>query len=252
MSRTRKGIIASATALITGIVAAVTLTTSGSKFYEIPYVTQDIRYQAVPVNWEQWGPRSSLDGIITKIRTRMAEHRGGDFQLKARAADDWSRLRSLEETLTIFRLKLRNANPLEVWLIRAGKDGFTMRARGRDFNPAVATATEGTQAIDVVVGTLRKRHPNIRIGGIYACRNTVYGNRSQHAFSNAVDVTGTTAQMWDAAKDFLALHRQGYMPVSQILWWGRNLISGNGVYNHYNHIHFSGSPLLSGACRRAG
>jgi len=244
--RLAAGVLAAAVAVTTIIVGG-----RGPKLSEIP-ATQDVRYQATKVTWQKWGPGRTMPDTVTFLRGKLADHKGKSFVIKERGDDSWSRARNLNNTLTILSSRVANDDLGDVWLVRARVDDFTMRVRGKDFNPAVYfDHPDATQAVDIIIGTLMKRHPDLRIGGVYACR-TVTGSwtLSQHSYGNAVDVFGTKLQMDVAAKDILDLTLKGYVPASQILWNYRNLLTGHYVYDHTNHIHFSGSPLLFGPCRR--
>jgi len=202
-------------------------------------------YQAAPRAWDKWGSTTSLDSRVDAMRGRLRDHDGESFQLKANGAEEWSVLRNLNNTLITLRDRMNHAPVGAVWFVKAKKDQYQEGIRKKDLNPAKATATEGTDAVDIIVGTLRHLYPQINIGGIYECRTTISGSISQHAHANAVDVTASYSYMDKTAHGMYALTMKGYIPVSQILWNYHNLLSGNYVYDHTNHIHFSGDPLIN-------
>lgn len=209
-------------------------------------------YQAAPRSWDKWGPTTTLDSRIHAVHDRLRKHDGESFQLKASSAKDWSVLRNLNNTMITLRDRMNHAPVGAVWFVRAKKDGYQEGIRKKDLNPAKAVATEGTDAIDIVVGTLRVRWPGINVIGIYSCRTTISGSISQHAHANAVDVVASYDYMNRVAHDMYSLTQKGYIPVSQILWNYKNMLSGNYVYDHTNHIHFSGDPLINRTgCARA-
>ena len=221
-----------------------------SSAYEIPQ-TQDIRYRVAD------RPPQLLQGVIDYARTQLSRphHQGEGFIVREYGIPlpEKPRARELDPALDRYRSKLDGADVGDMWFIRAVVDGYTLYTLKIDLNPAAVIDTEGTLPVDIVVGTLRTNYPGISIGGIYSCRTiSGSGTLSQHAYANAADVFGTSSNLNEAAYGMLALARGGYIPVSQILWDYKNLITGRYVSDHTSHIHFTGSPLLSGACRRAG
>jgi len=247
----RKGLVATAVAVATAISAALFGVSEVPQYTEIA-ATQQIRYQTAPASWEAWGPGRYLGEAMENARDRLARHQGGSYRIKQKGEDEWSRLRNLSNTVAALRDKLEHAPIASVWLVLAEMDDWKLKARGWDYNPAAYfNHPDGTLAVDIVIGTLMKRHPELTIGGVYVCR-PIQGSYtlSQHSYGNAVDVFGTYSQMRLAAYDMLDLGRAGYVPVSQILWDYQNLFTGHYVYDHTNHVHFSGDPLQSGSCRR--
>jgi hypothetical protein len=78
--------------------------------------------------------------------------------------------------------------------------------------------------------------------GTFACRR-IFGRPapapwSEHAWGNAWDIGGSTAVLSAVAR-YLA--QQPY--AAQVLWQGRDLVTGASVEDHYNHVHISGRPL---------
>jgi len=208
-------------------------------------------YQAVPRTWDSWGPKTDLGYRIDTMAERLSKHRGG-YQLRQGGTNDWSTTRPLVKTMGVLQDRMTHAKVGAVWYVKAKVDQYQEKIRKLDLNPAVAMATEGTDPIDIVVGTMRLRHPTIHLISIYACRTILGSNQlSQHAYANAADMSGAYSEMDRAAHDMLNLVRKDFIPVSQILWNYKNLLSGNYVYDHTDHIHFSGDPLLSGSCRHA-
>lgn len=164
---------------------------------------------------------------------------------------EWSRARNLENTLGVLSSRLQSGPEKRVWYVKALLDSYQERARKIDMNPAVAMNTPGTNAIDVVAGTVFKEFPSLQNWGIAACRNIAgTSSWSQHAYANAIDFGGSSSTLDDATYYMLSLVRKHYLPASQILWQGEEQISGSSVSDHYNHVHVSGLPLVSGpACQ---
>jgi hypothetical protein len=247
----RKGGI---TAAILALLSAfwVSIIHQGPGWHEISS-TMAIRYQAVERTAESWGQPRDMNDTLTVLRERLRNHMGGSFSIREWNSNQWSIKRNLDETILRVKDILNDTKIGDKYLVKAWSDGFQQKTRTVDINPAAYADTDGTHAIDIIVGTLNKWYPNTDIGGIYVCR-TIAGssNLSQHSYANAVDVFGTSAEMNNAAWGIYRMAKAGWIPVSQILWDNKNLFTGNYVYDHTNHIHFSGDPLMSGACRRAG
>jgi hypothetical protein len=214
--------------------------------YEIA-ATQDIAYRLADRN-----PRP-LGATIDNARTWMRHHRGDGYRIRRENTMEWSIARPAGETARHLRDVLRRVEVRTVVYVRAEADDIVLHILKVDLNPAMVIDTEGTLAIDVIVGTTVVRFPSVQSLGIYACRYIAGTHElSEHAAANAWDIGGTTALLDRVAEYQLQLWRKGYLPVSQILWDGRNLISGSPVADHYSHIHDSGDPLLHPTrCMRA-
>lgn len=248
MKKTMAGAVVAA-ALAVGALFGIQTEPPKDPFFELES-TRRIEFQSTPKTWDTWGPAQSMDERMEVTRERLANHRGEGYRLR-RAAEgqEWSRIRTLGDTMQVLQDRLRDAAVGAVWLARAVDDGFTVKSRKVDTNPAIGYPTVGTTPIDIVVGTLKTRHPGISIGGIYSCRPILGSSTlSQHSYANAVDVFGSSEAMNAAAYDLYRMAKAGLIPVSQVLWNNKNLFTGNYVYDHTNHIHFSGDPLLSGGC----
>lgn len=253
MKRWKKKLTVAAVAASTVVAGIVAVNEPGPRFYEIP-ATQDINYQVMPTELApRWGSAHPWPDERAGLRERLREHQGASYVVKPRARPEWSRARNLSNTLAVLSDRVTGAPVGQVWLVRALLDDYTERARKVDLNPAVAMDTEGTVAVDIIAGTTFSRFPELRNSGIYNCRNIAgSGSWSQHAYSgigwrgNAIDFGGETAMLAKAARYQYDLVRKGYLPASQILWWGHNLLSGSTVYDHYDHVHTSGLPLFTG------
>jgi hypothetical protein len=246
----RKGGIVGAVVALLATLWLTIFNQTGPGWREIPE-TMKIRYQATERSSENWGtPRIGREELLV-IKHRLANHAGESFVIREWNTNQWSVKRNLDGTMDRLKELMLGANNGERFLVMAVKDRFTLKVRKVDLNPAAIADTEGTHAIDIVIGTLKKNYPGIRIGGIYVCR-TIAGSStlSQHSYANAVDVFGTWNQMNEASWGLYRMAQAGYVPVSQVLWNNKNLFTGNYVSDHTTHAHYSGSPLLSGGCRR--
>ena len=222
--------------------------------------TREIRYQVVPVERKSgWGVARGIRPTMHQLREELLDHRGGGYRVEV--GGEWGETHNLVRTLHRFQRALTSrpvfgegAPPVEaVVVVKAMKDSYRERGRRIDRNPAKFTSTEGTTAVDIIVGTTVWYFPAVQVDGIYACRTiSGSGTLSQHAYGNAVDFFGSTTLLDDVASFQYSLVKRGYLPISQLLWRGRDVISGHSVSNHYSHIHDSGDPLLSGGCSRPG
>lgn len=221
-------------------VQPVARTYDRSRAYEVQ-ATQELRYR---VNDRR--PKT-LSNAMPIVRKSLRNHKGEDFVIKKWGTNRWSHPRNLDETMRIYRNRLHDSRVGAAWAVRALKDNFIIKTNKLDINPAKIINTQGTNAIDIVVGTVVWKFGNVPEWGICQCR-TIQGSSSwsQHAYCNAVDWGGDVSRLNNVANYLLMLQRKHFIPVSQILWRGRDMISGHSVYDHYNHIHVSGSPLRSG------
>ena len=112
-----------------------------------------------------------------------------------------------------------------------------------------------TPAIRQVEAALSKAFPGWNSGGDFVCK-TIQGTStpSQHAWGNAVDVmvqTVTGSAMANTPGDAvarwaIAQAKSGALPIDQVIWRGQEWIHGGSVYDHFNHVHITGAPQLSG------
>ncbi len=205
----------------------------GGQFYEIPE-TQDIKYVL-----EKRKPRP-LDEVIELVRDVMNndENKGTGFSIKKVGTDEWSRPFELKEALSRYKDKLQNASVGAAWSIRSEKSGLVLTTKKKDLNPAVVLDTPGTRAVDIIVGTVVKKFPDIKNLGICNCRYIAGTTTwSQHAWCNAVDFGGPTELLDKAAAYMKRLKDKGYIPLGTLLW---------RVEGHYNHIHAEGLPKQYG------
>lgn len=218
-------------------------------FYET-HETQRFRYQAVRKGHDRWGRPYHLAIAKAKIRHAMNDH-GKQFQLRPPGRrSGWGPKRSLKMTMDRLRIFLKHSHVGAVWKIRPVRaHRFVWKTRKIDIDPAVKADTEGTDAIDIIAGSSLKRFPALSILGIYECRYILGTTQlSQHAYGNAVDWGGSTALLDSLARWQYHLARKGWLPIAQLLWRGHDWFTGAGVYDHYNHLHDSGKPMLSGGC----
>jgi len=219
----------------------VARTYSPSSAYEIA-ATQDISYRVAD------RPAQDLSGAVAYIRTWMKRpaHRGEGYVIRAVPGMEWSITRPLNKTLARLSVRLARDGVGGYWSVMAVRDSFRMYVLKVDLNPAMVIDTQGTLAVDIIVGTVVTKFGNVPEWGIFVCKR-ISGSSSwsQHAYANAVDFGGDTDRLNKVAYYILDLYGRGYVPVSQILWRYHNLITGSSVSDHANHVHFSG-PLMSG------
>ena len=214
--------------------------------------TRATSYQSAPAAKTGFGDPHSLKGAVRSMGRRLQHHSQTGYTIHYRG--NTSAPRSLKLTLDRVReLAKRLPYDTAVLTVRAEQDGYRELFRKHDRDPTKIVNTEGTRAIDIAVGTTLWYFPTVRSIGIYVCR-TIAGSStlSQHAFANAWDLGGSTELLDKIARFQVDLIHKGWLPVSQVIWRGRELLSGHSVYDHYDHIHDSGAPLLNGGCRHAG
>jgi len=200
--------------------------------YEIA-ATQDIGYRVAD------RPPQDLGDAIAYIRNVMSRpaHQGAGYVIKE-VGMEWSRVRTLAETLDRLSERLAADEVDAYWTIMAVKDRFRMWVLKVDQNPAVVIDTDGSIAIDIIWGTISTRFDGVQNWGICACRRIAgTWTWSQHAWCNGLDVGGGTELLDRVAAYTQELARRGYLPVGQTLW---------RAPGHYNHIHYSGEPLRTG------
>lgn len=210
--------------------------------YEIA-ATQDIKYRTGD------RPPQQLPDALAYMKVNMGrpQNSGEGYVIKEVHTMGWSIKRNLQDTLLKLRERMIKEDVGGYWMMMSVKSRFTMWILKVDLNPAKIQNTPGNQAIDIIVGTVTSKFGNIPIWGIYLCRHIANSSSwSQHAWANAVDFGGDTGRLNNAAYYLLDLARKNYVPASQILWRGRNLLSGSSISGHYEHIHVSGEPLRTG------
>jgi hypothetical protein len=243
------GLIAALTAVVTALLTV--FGAHGPGWTEIP-ATMKIRYQATETQSTNWGQPRLLKDELVVIKHRLANHMGESFIIRAWNSNEWSVKRNLDGTMDRLKYLLSHANNHQKYLVRAVADTFTLKAMKVDLNPAAFFDQDGaTFPVKIIIGTLHRLYPNIRTSNPYVCKYIAgTGQLSQHSYGNAEDVFGTSAQMNAAAYGMYRLAREGWVPLSQVLWNHKNLFTGNYVADHTTHVHFTASPLLSGSCRR--
>lgn len=221
-------------------------------FYET-HDTQRFRFQASRTT-NKWGSARLIDGMIAQVRKAMTPRAGNGFQLNPPGKDGWGPKRTLKGALHRLRVGLNRGHVGSVWRIRPVKNhAFAWRTQKIDIDPAKIANTEGTHAIDIIVGSTLHRFPNLHLLGIYACRYILGTTTlSQHAYGNAADWSGSVALMDNVAHWQYQMTKRGWLPMSQLLYRGHDWFSGGSVYDHYSHLHDSGKPMLSGGCNRPG
>lgn len=120
--------------------------------------------------------------------------------------------------------------------------------------PAASGSGQVQASVQSVWSAVQARYPKARSAGMFQCRRIAGSSTwSQHAWGNAVDIVGPTSlYMGRIAAWLLAEARANRLPIAQVLWQGKDLLSGGSVSGHYDHIHVSGRPMFSGTPPCAG
>lgn len=212
-----------------------------------PTWTRDQAYETTATEWPGFKPGAGdLASNMEKAYNVLAEHRGG-YRVKV-LGEKYSHVRTLKDTLARAEVKLI-ASPMGTTVrVRAESDGFIWDSKVVDINPAMVIDTPGTDAVDIIVGTVVARFPKVHSMGIFVCKQISGSSTwSQHSWANAVDMGGPGDWGSDVYVAYIdkvvnyinKLEAKHMVPVSQVLW--------RGVANHYpGHVHFSGAPLMTG------
>jgi hypothetical protein len=140
-----------------------------------------------------------------------------------------------------------------------GTDGSAAGVPSTGIPETTTNAPSGTSritpAIRKVEAALSRKFPGWRNGGDRVCK-MIEGTStpSQHAWGNAVDVmvptvtgSGMANTLGDAVARWAIQQAQsGALPIDQVIWRGQEWLHGGSVYDHFNHVHLTGSPQLQG------
>jgi hypothetical protein len=206
--------------------------------------TQPVRDGARP-NWTD--PKDVKDASSAVI-VRQRRHIGGGYRMREQAkGEDWGPERTLEEVAGRLPARLDALRLGETWAVKALGDGFTVWTRKVHIDPPVIQ-TPGTDAIDAIYtwlnGNFKGRWEN---WGICVCKRISGSSTwSQHAYCNAIDVGGSTANLDAIAKAATTAAKNGKLPCDQVIWRGWEQVHGGSVYDHYDHVHLTGAPQRSG------
>lgn len=199
----------------------------------------------------RWTDPSGITGVIDTSVTRLRKHRGGGFTIRLLGEhEEAGVIRDLDEIPARIRARGRNMDVGDVLGLRAVSDGFRLVIR-KVHTAAAKMDTAGNDRIDRIHTALWHEFGNSIVSwGINVCRHIDWDPSkawSQHAYANAEDVHGSVAVMDKVAHWLLRERNAHNLPIGEeILWRGHNLITGNPVYDHYDHVHYSGAPLMTG------
>lgn len=151
------------------------------------------------------------------------------------------------ERLGALGLDLRHSKVGDLFKVKqAGKKVADAIVRVIEDAPAYID-TSGTPAIDVVYTYVFGKYDGAKNWGIVNCRKILDSNSwSQHAWGNGLDIGGSPVLLDRIAKDLYEKAKSGALPIAQLLWQGKNMLTGGSVYDHTDHIHISGSPMKTG------
>lgn len=206
--------------------------------------TKPVRDGARP-NWSN--PKDVKDASDTVV-VRQRRHIGRGYRMREQAKNDaWGPILTLSDVHHRLPARLDSIHLGEVWSVKAERDDFTVVTRKVHVDPP-SVNTPGTDAIDKIYGWLngnfKGRWEN---WGICVCKH-ISGSTSwsQHAYCNAIDVGGSTGNLDAIAKAATAAAKDGRIPCDQVIWRGWEHVHGGSVYDHYDHVHLTGSPERSG------
>lgn len=250
MKRSAKGIAVAtaAAAALTGLLVSRGGREPGTSMRAFDYgpVVETTRTQTATY---QFNGMDSQTYPTALVKATLLPHRSLGYRIKPKGRDFWSAPQTLAEVVPLLGEKVGAAKLGQVWWAKAIGDGFLIPIYRYDSNPLAYMATPGTDAIDLIVGTVVQRFPSVGNLGIQVCKRIAGSSSwSQHSWGNGVDFGGwggpwgsaTWIANLDAVNAYVArLWTDGILPVAQLGW--RNWP------NHYpGHIHVSGSPMRSG------
>lgn len=201
----------------------------------------------------KWSDPIKLKGTLERVRKHLRQWGGKARIAKADGDLNWTRWFSRKKAVHEYAERLRTRASGSIWYVQASSNKNSHLAK--IIVKTIIYDTQGTPAIDRVITALKKKFDNWSVWGIFACR-AVAGTSiwSQHAYANAVDLGASSTKMREIAR-FLSAHRE--LPVSQVIY-ARQVwtpISGwhyyGGVNPHYDHVHVSGEPYMTGTPRCA-
>ncbi len=206
--------------------------------------TKPVRDGAKP-NWSDPKDVKEASDIVV---VRQRKHMGKKYEQREVAKnEDWGPDRTLEEVKDRLPAQLDGLRLGETWAVKSLKDEFTVWTRKVHIDPPVV-ATPGTDAIDKIYAWLNSNFKGRwENWGICVCKR-IQGSTSysQHAYCNAIDLGGTTANLDAIAKAATAAAKAGKIPADQVIWKGWEHVHGGSVYDHYDHVHLTGAPQRSG------
>jgi len=205
-------------------------------------------------SFTEWSKPLKLKATMKKVRSRLRAWGGPARFAKLQRNISWSNWLSIKKASAIYRDRLASRESGTVWYIesRQNKNINATVIKSKD----IIYDTEGTLAIDRIITALRYNFDNWSVWGIFACRS-IAGTYtwSQHAYANAVDFGASSSKMREMAY-WLARHPR--LPVSQIIYSRMSWTPSGGwryyggINPHYDHVHVSGSPYITGtpSCAR--
>lgn len=195
-----------------------------------------------------WSDPLEVKAAANRVVARQRKHIGRGYVMREMAKDEkWGPERSLDEVHDRLPSQLNGLRLGETWAVKALSDDYEMWTRAVHVDPP-EVETPGTDAIDKIYGWLRAEFPGRwENWGICVCKRVLGSSTwSQHAYCNAIDVGGSTANLDMIAKAATAKAKAGDLPIDQVIWKGWEHVHGGSVYDHYDHVHLTGAPQRSG------
>lgn len=211
-----------------------------------------IRYQVALIdNNPNWSKPRQLTLTTMNGRNR-ANKLGGPYRVKKRGEKNWGKPSGLPDAMSDVRRRLFAGDVGDMILLQCDSDkrnspviGFRKVHRKRILEnvPPVPACTP--QVADIWREVWAKFGGKITSWGICNCRKIAGSTSwSQHAWCNAWDIHGSVGTMSEVAH-FLMANRDR-LQLAAVLWQGRNLITGNSVDDHFDHVHTDPKPTKTG------
>jgi hypothetical protein len=195
-----------------------------------------------------WSDPKNVKQASDNVVLRQRKHIGKGYRMReVQKNEEWGPELDLSQMKSRLPGRLDSLRVGETWATKALSDDFTVWTRKVEVDPPVVN-TPGTDAIDKIYswlnGNFKGRWEN---WGICVCKRiSGSSSYSQHAYCNAIDLGGSTANLDAIAKAAVAAAKKGTIPCDQVIWKGWEHIHGGSVYDHYDHVHLTGAPQKSG------
>jgi hypothetical protein len=204
------------------------------------------RKEGAKPNWsDPLGVDAARDAVVRRQKPHHDE--GYVMQQLDDNPDEWGPQRTLAEVSDLLPKRYAKLKVGDTWGVKSRKDGFVVLTRKVEIEPPTIH-TQGTPAIDKIYTWLHDEFPGQwENWGICVCRR-ISGSSSwsQHAYCNGLDIHASYSKMDQIAKAAIQATRSHKIPCDQVIWKGWEHIHGGSVYDHYDHVHFTGDPQQSG------
>lgn len=205
---------------------------------------------------EKWSRPLRLEGVMERASRELVSSGSKRFRMKRRGGT-WGRWRDRQGMLEALKRRLGRAEVGELYIVEPEGVLWELRLRVVEPSPRIPDSP-GTRPIDIVRFYTYSTFKHLESWGICSCRRIANSTTwSQHAYCNAEDFHAEWRYMADVCEWLVEAQRgrvKGVprLPISQIIFSRRIFTPQrgwapySGMDPHTDHIHVSGSPLMSG------